>query len=262
MSFFSSYPVLFPVLCLAIPCGAQPFSVYVGPQFENIGSATFGRFTDSYSEKFASDLKSGGIKSLPGNGLLAGISFGALSGNTDGNPSSFALEYSRTGQTHRAEFTDGAVRKFRMKNNFASFNYGICIPIALKEADEFTHYLYIKPEAGLGLGSSKIEASFNGGSSGKTDLNITGTYKTISGNAMAGLSLTYLAHYIGVKVYARYNTQMFSGPLLNKEKPTGEDRLYTDVRNYTSGIIGDEVRNDFRYMQYGVCLVFGLSEED
>lgn len=250
------------LLLIAISGTAQVFSAYVGPQFEKINSKTFSRFADSYRDNFPGELKGSGIKSLPGTGLLAGISFGTLSGNTDGNPSSFALEYSRTGQTHRAEFTDGAVRKFRMRNNFASFNYGISFPIRLKEGDEFNHYLFIKPELGIGLGSSRIVSSFKEGTSGKTDLNINGTFKTTSGNAMAGLSITCLHHYIGIKCWARYNTQLFAGPLLDKGKRTGEDRLLTDVRNYSNGLIGDEVRNDFKYLQFGIGLVFGLTEED
>lgn len=246
----------------AVAVNAQTFAVYAGPQFEKIQSKTFSNFKNSYRSVFNSDLKSTGIQSQLGTGFLAGISFGALSGNVDGNLSSFAIEYARTAQVHKAEFTDGAVRKFRMKNNFASFNYGINFPIRLKEGDEFNHYLYIKPELGIGLGSFRIISSFKAGTSGKTDLNINGTYKTTSGNAMAGLSLSYLHHYIGVRCWARYNKQMFAGPLLDKSKPTGEDRLFTDVRNYSNGLIGDEVRNDFKYLQFGIGLVFGLTEED
>lgn len=258
--------IRFPVfvsLFLIISSGtAQVFSVYAGPQSEKIKSKTFSEFISSYNSEFNNDLKNGGIQSQLGTGFLAGISFGALSGNVDGNLSSFALEYSRTSQIHKAEFTDGAVRRFKMKNNFASFNYGISFPIRLKEGDEFNHYLFIKPELGIGLGSSRIISSFKEGTSGKSDLNISGTYKTTSGNAMAGLSLTYLHHYIGVRCWARYNTQMFAGPLLDRSKPTGVDRLYTDVSNYTSGLIGKEVRNDFKYLQFGIGLVFGLTEED
>lgn len=242
--------------------GAQQFSAYIGPQFQNLKSSSFNQFGSSYNNRFAKDLKSGGLNPRLGNGMLVGISFGTLSGNVDNKIASFALEYSRASQVQRAEFIDGAVRNFKLKNNYTAFNFGLNFGIPLHEAEAFTHYLYIKTEVGLGLGSSKILASFNKGSSGKTDLDISGTYKTFSGNAMAGISVCYLSHYVGIKLYTRYNTQMFAGPLLNKAKPTGEDRLYTDVSNYNSGIIGPEVRNNFKYMQYGICLLFGFNEED
>jgi len=250
-------------LCLGLlPLRAQLFSVYGGPQFQNIKSKTFEQFRSSYNTEFVDDLKVDGLSPRLGRGMLLGLSFGVLSGAVEDNPSSFALEYSRSSQVQRAKFTDGAVRDLKMKNNVFSFNVGLNFPIALHDGDEFTHFLYIKPEVGIGMGSSKILSSFTTGSSGKMDLDISGEYKTISGNVMTGLSITYLAHYVGVKFYARYNAQMFAGPLLNKERETGEDRLYRDVKMYNSGFIGDEVRNDFRYMQYGISLVFGISEED
>lgn len=255
------------LLLLGICCGlsplfAQPFSAYIGPQFQNLKSSTFKAFSNSYNDYFAKDLKSGGLSPRLGSGMLVGISFGTLSGNVENNVVSFGLEYSRSSQVHRAEFVDGAERTLKLKNNFAAFIFGLNFGIKLHESEEYSHYLYIKPEMSIGIGSSKALASFTKGSSGKIDLDIDGTYKTISGNAMAGLSISYLAHYVGIKLYTRYNTQMFPGPMLNKAKPTGEDRLYTDVKNYNSGFIGSEVRNNFKYMQYGISLLFGFTEED
>jgi hypothetical protein len=55
---------------------------------------------------------------------------------------------------------------------------------------------------------------------------------------------------------------MFPLTLVNSDKPFLEDRLYTDVANNQSGNIGDAVKNDFKYMQYGLSLVFGVNSDD
>lgn len=243
------------------PLFAQAFSAYIVPQFQNLHSSTFNQFRSSYNARFVNDLDKELSPGL-GRGMVYGINFGALSGNTDDNPFVFGFEYSRTSQMHRATFNDAATRSFKAKNNVFAINMGLDFGIRLIEGDYISHYLFIRPEVGLGLGSSKIIADFKSGTTGKTDLDISGTYKTTSGNAMAGIGLTYLVGYVGIKFYTRYNTQMFPTGMHNPDRETGEDRLYLDVSNYSSGMIGDEVRNDFKYLQFGIGLVVGASPDE
>jgi hypothetical protein len=243
------------------PLFGQAFSAYIVPQFQNLSSSTFKQFRSSYNTRFVDDLDKELSPGL-GRGMVYGISFGTLSGNTDDNPFVFGFEYSRTSQMHRATFNDAAVRSFKTKNNVFAINMGLDFGIELIEGDYISHYLFIRPEVGLGLGSSKIIADFKSGTSGKTDLDINGTYKTTSGNAMVGIGFSYLVGYVGIKFYTRYNTQFFATGMHNPDRETGEDRLYMDVRNYNSGIIGDEVRNDFKYLQFGIGLVIGASANE
>lgn len=226
---------------------------YIKPQFQQFNSTSFNQFLSSYGEVNKSLLKDNSLTKKLGTGLSLGL------GLAYDNRFMSSFEYSRSSSIYTFDYTNGANRRFKYKNNHIMFNFGVGIGTRLSNEDEEELILFV-PEFGIGIGNSRIVSSFDQGSSYLELKYIEGTYKTFNGQINAGLSFIYSKKIFGVKASAKYNSSMFPTTLINKSKETGKDRLYLDVKNYNTKTIGDAVENDLKYWQFSVGLFININQ--
>ena len=242
---FLSLPLL---LCFTA-LRAQVGIAYFNPTFQQIGSKSFSAFAESYRALNSSNLKSFNI-SQPGVGFTIG---GGIADVNSGFV--LGLDYSRSKSKAEFNFNDNGRRYFSLHSNLLVFKF--MIPLGDVEENRFLGLI----DFGAGLGRAVIKSDFEQGSTPINSSALDGKYTGFHGEVSGGLSLMYMFGVVGVKANCSYNLSFFATRLDDKNKDMDIDSLPQDVAAFAlnpSTYAGEEVKDDFRYLKFGLGVVVVL----
>ncbi len=232
-----------------IQLNAQTGIAYLNPNFQQIGSKSFDAFTQSYLAVNAGNLSSFNT-SQPGIGFTIGGGIAASNSSAI-----LGVEYSRSKSKAEFNFNNNARRYFSLHSNLIAFKF--MIPLGDVEENRFLGLI----DFGAGMGRAVIKSNFEEGNTPINSSALDGKYTGFHGEISGGLSLMYMFGPVGIKAGCSYNLSAFAIRLDDKDKDADFDSLPQDFAAYSinpSVYAGEEVKDDFRYLKFGLGVVVVL----
>jgi hypothetical protein len=239
----------FGLLLNAEPLNAQVGIAYLNPNYQQIGSKSFAAFAESYRALNSANLKSFSL-SQPGIGFTIGGGIAATN-----SAAILGIEYSRSKSKAEFNFNDNGRRYLSLHSNLLVFKF--MIPLGDVEENRFLGLI----DFGAGMGRAVIKSDFEQGSTPINSSALDGKYTGFHGEVSGGLSLMYMFGIVGVKASCSYNLSFFATRLDDKNKDMDFDSLPQDVAAFAlnpSTYTGEEVKDDFRYLKFGLGVVVVL----
>jgi hypothetical protein len=225
---------------------AQVAIAYINPNFQQINSKSFNAFANSYLAINGPGLSSYNLVQT-GTGFTVGFGI-----NTRSTSIILGAEYSRSNSTTEFNFANQARRYMSKHSNL--LNFRMMIPVGDIEEKSFLGMV----EFGAGIGKAVIKSGFDQGSTPINSEALDGKYSTIHMEVSGGLSLMYMFGPVGLKAGCTYNITPFSTRMFDDSKELDFDSLPQDYGLFTynpSTYSGEEVKDDFRYLKFGLGVV-------
>jgi hypothetical protein len=228
---------------------AQAGVAYISPSYQNISSKSFNAFAESFKTANAPLLNSSATNQ-PGIGFHIGG--GIVATNSD---ALLGVEYSRARSSAEFNFANNARHRFSLHSNLIMFK--MMIPIGDYEENRFLGII----DFGAGLGRAVVKSEYEPGNSPLGASILEGKYTAFHGEVSAGLSLMYMFGPVGIRANCSYHIAPFSSRLDDKDKEMDFDSLPQDYAAFNINpavYTGDEVKDDFRYLRFGLGVVLIL----
>jgi hypothetical protein len=235
--------------CFATSLHAQVGLAYIQPTYQLIQSKSFSAFANSYAA-----VNGASLSSWKTDQMATGFTIGGGISSTN-SPILLGIEYSRAKSRAEFNFNNNARRSFSLHANMLNFkSYAV---IGNLEQFPFAGML----EFGIGMGRAVIKSDFEQGDTPINSAVLDGKYTGFHGEVSAGLSLLYMFGPVGLKATCTYNLSFFATRLDDKEKESDFDSLPQDFTSFVTApdqYIGEEVKDDFRYLKYGLGVILVL----
>lgn len=249
----SRFALIILLVLIFIPGKSQMSSFYVITNFQAIKSESFTTFANEYNSYLSPDM----TKKIDPVRLGIGWGMGWNVATEEGLM--IGIEYNKVRSKTSAEFSDGAVRDFKLSDGGLKFITGFS-PVDAGEN------FYFYPFIGFTVGKNRLESTYTPGTNNFTGEMLNGNYRELALKYNFGLRAAFGSEKMKLLFGIEYIGKLIPIDLVDDDKTgssyftssigTDYDVFANDPISYT----GNYIETDFKGLRFnvGISIDFGL----